>query len=134
MLRQDEQNVFIVLTARQMAPELTIVARSAEEKSVNKLMRAGSDHVISPYQIAGRRIASVIVGPTVMNFLVVVVEGGDVTMRLKEVLVGVKCDIVGKTLRDSEIGKKTSAIIIGIHAEDGAARVDRTSDAPPSTV
>jgi voltage-gated potassium channel len=87
-LRQDEQNVFVVLTARQMAPELTIVARAAEEKSVNKLMRAGADRVISPYQIAGRRIASVILRPTVMNFLDVVVEGGDVTMRLEEVTAG----------------------------------------------
>jgi voltage-gated potassium channel len=133
-LRQDEQNVFVVLTARQMAPELTIVARAAEEKSVNKLIRAGGDRVILPYQIAGRRMASVIHRPTVMNFLDVVVEGGDVAMRLEEVRVGAACDMVGKTLRDSGIGRKTNAIIIGVHGKSGHARVDRTSDRPLSTV
>ena len=126
--------MFVVLTARQMQPDLTIVARAAEEKSVGKLIRAGADRVISPYQIAGRRIASVILRPTVMNFLDVVVEGGDVTMRLEEVAVGPGCDMVGKALRDSGIGKRTGAIIIGIHGPDGHARVDRTSDTPLSTV
>jgi voltage-gated potassium channel len=133
-LRQDENNVFVVLTARQMQPELTIVARAAEEKTEGKLIRAGADRVISPYQIAGRRIASVILRPTVMNFLDVVVEGGDVTMRLEEVTVRGGCDLVGKALRDSGIGKRTGAIIIGIHGRDGNARVDRTSETPLSTV
>lgn len=133
-LRQDENNVFVVLTARQMQPDLTIVARAAEEKTEGKLIRAGADRVISPYQIAGRRIASVILRPTVMNFLDVVVEGGDVTMRLEEVKVGSACDMVGKALRDSGIGKRTGAIIVGIQGKDGTARVDRTSDTPLSTV
>jgi voltage-gated potassium channel len=133
-LRQDEQNVFIVLTARQMKPDLVIVSRAAEEKSVKKLMRAGADRVISPYQIAGHRMASVILRPSVMNFLDVVVDGGDVAMRLEEVRVGTGCDMVGKTLRDSGIGNKTSAIIIGIQRSDGLAHMDRTSDTPLATV
>ena len=133
-LRQDEVNVFVVLTARQMQPNLMIVARAAEEKTEAKLLRAGADRVISPYQIAGRRIASVIIRPTVMNFLDVVVEGGDVTMRLEEVSVGAGSDMVGKALRDSGIGQRTGAIIIGIHGHDGHARGDRTSETPLSTV
>ena len=133
-LRQDEINVFVVLTARQMQPGLTIVARAAEEKSVGKLIRAGADRVISPYQIAGRRMASVILRPTVMNFLDVVVEGGDVTLRLEEVTVTPDSEMVGKALRDSGIGKHTAAIIVGIHGKDGQARVDRTSNTPLSTV
>ncbi len=75
-LRQDGGNVFVVLTARQLNPSLMIVARAAEEQTVGKLLRAGADRVISPYQIAGRRMASVILRPSVMNFLDVVVEGG----------------------------------------------------------
>jgi voltage-gated potassium channel len=56
VLRQDEINVFVVLTARQLNPNLTIVARAADERTIGKLERAGEDRVISPYQIAGRRI------------------------------------------------------------------------------
>lgn len=84
-LRQDEANVFVVLTARTMNPDLTIVARAAEERTVKKLIKAGANRVISPYQIAGRRIAPVILRPSVMDFLDVVVDGGDITMRLEEV-------------------------------------------------
>ena len=69
-----------------------------------------------------------------MNFLDVVVEGGDVSMRLEEVTVQSGCDMVGKALRDSGIGKRTGAIIVGIQGTDGEARGDRTSDTPLSTV
>ncbi|MCZ6633179.1 MAG: NAD-binding protein [bacterium] len=121
-LRQDETNVFVVLTARQLNPDIQIVARAAEERTVGKLLRAGANRVISPYQIAGRRIASVILRPSVVDFLDVVVEGGDVTMRMEEVVVGAGSPMVGKALRESGIGQKTQAIILGILGPDGKTR------------
>ncbi len=133
-LRQDEVNVFVVLTARTMNPDLTIVARAAEERTVKKLIKAGADRVISPYQIAGRRIASVILRPSVMDFLDVVVEGGDITMRLEEVHVGAASPMVGCALRESGIGGETGAIIIGIQSADGQPRVDRTAGATIASV
>ncbi len=110
------------------------MARAAEESSARKLLKAGADRVISPYQIAGRRMASVILRPTVMNFLDVVVEGGDVAMRLEEVRVAAGSAMVGKELAASGIGKQTGAVIVGIHGPDGSPRVDRRADTPLSTV
>jgi voltage-gated potassium channel len=133
-LRQDEANVFVVLTARTMNPDLTIVARAAEERTVKKLIKAGANRVISPYQIAGRRIASVILRPSVMDFLDVVVDGGDITMRLEEVHVGVRSPMVGCALRESGIGRETGAIIIGIQSADGQPRVDRSAGASIASV
>jgi voltage-gated potassium channel len=123
-LRQDEANVFVVLTARQLNPKLMIVARAAEERTVGKLERAGANRVISPYQIAGRRIASVVLRPSVVNFLDVAMEQRDMSMRMEEVHIAQNSPMVGKALRESGIGKQTGAIIIGIHGPSGRTRVD----------
>ena len=123
-LRQDGDNIYVVLTARQLNPKLTIVARAAEEGTKEKLIRAGADRVICPYQIAGRRMASVILRPSVMSFLDVVVEGGDVTMRLEEVPVESSSPLVGKRLGESGIGERTTAKILAIQGPGGVPRTD----------
>lgn len=122
VVRQDESNVFVVLTARQMNPKLTIVARAAEERTVSKLLKAGADRVISPYQIAGRRIASVILRPSVVNFLDVIVERGDVTMRLEEVHLSAGSSLIGKRLRESGIGQQTGVVVVGVQSPEGRTR------------
>ncbi len=134
VLPEDALNVFVVLSARELNPELTIVARAAEEQTIGKLMKAGADRVISPYQIAGRRIASAILRPSIVNFLDVVVAGGDVSMRLEEVRVGASSALVGKHLREANIGQETGAIVVGIHGSDGQPRVDPSAAATLSTV
>jgi voltage-gated potassium channel len=134
VLRNDEANVFVVLTARQLNSGLTIVSRAAEERTTGKLLKAGADRVISPYQIAGRRIASVILRPSVMNFLDVVVEGGDVAMRLEEVLVKEGSPLIGKRLRETGIGQQTGAIIVGIQGPDERGRINPAGHAVLSSV
>lgn len=127
-LRQDEINVFIVLTARQLNPKLTIIARAAEARSVTKLERAGADRVISPYEIAGRRIASVVLRPSVVNFLDVVTERHDLAMRMEEVKVSAQSPIVGKALRDSGVGSQIGAVILDILGPDGQSRMKESEN------
>ena len=133
-LRKDEANVFVVLTARELNPNLTIVARAAEERSIPKLERAGADRVISPYQIAGRRIASMILRPSVVNFLDVVMESQDVAMRMEEVRITANSPMVSKALRESGIGRQTGAIIIGIHGPDGRMRMNDSENKTLSAI
>src|SRR5208283_2972130 len=57
VLPTDAENLFVVLSARGLSPQLMIVARAGEEGSEQKLVRAGADRVISPYHIGGLRIA-----------------------------------------------------------------------------
>ncbi len=133
-LRQDEINVFVVLAARQLNPNLMIVARAAEERTVGKLERAGANRVISPYQIAGRRIASVVLRPSVVNFLDVAMEQRNMSMRMEEVRITRESAMVGKALRDSGLGKQTGAIIIGIHGPDGRTRIDDSETKSLSSV
>ncbi len=129
VLPDDEANVFTVLTARQLNAGLLIVAKASEERTIRKLIKAGANRVISPKQIAGRRLASIILRPSVVNFLDIIIEGAgvDVPMRLEEVLVDPESPLVGKTLRESGVGQSTGALIIGIHDTGGRTRVNPTS-------
>jgi voltage-gated potassium channel len=133
-LRDDGLNVFVVLTARQLNPKLKIVARAAEERTVSKLMKAGADRVISPFPIAGRRMASAILRPSVVDFLDVVMEGGGVALRMEEVRVRAASPLLGRSLRDSEIGQRTDAKVIGIHGPDGRPRTGQSANASLSSI
>jgi voltage-gated potassium channel len=124
VLPEDALNVFVVLSARQLNPELTIIARAAEEQTIGKLTTAGADRVMSPYQLVGRRIASVVLRPSIVEFLDVVVGQGKAAMRLESCKVEAGSGLVGKHLREANIGQETGAIVVGIHGPDGKAKVN----------
>ena len=81
----DAANVFITLTARALNPGLRIVARASERASVDKLVRARADEVVSPYGLTGRRMAVLAVQPSVLEVLDLLNLGSDI--RLEEVAV-----------------------------------------------
>ncbi len=81
----DAANVFITLTARALNPGLRIVARASERTSIDKLMRAGADEVVSPYGLTGRRMAVLAVQPSVLEVLDLLNLGSDI--RLEEVAI-----------------------------------------------
>ena len=81
----DAANVFITLTARALNPGLRIVARASERASIDKLVRAGADEVVSPYGLTGQRMAVLTVQPSVLEVLDLLNLGLDI--RLEEVAV-----------------------------------------------
>ncbi|MEW6754987.1 MAG: potassium channel protein [Candidatus Latescibacterota bacterium] len=121
-LHNDPENVFVTLTARQLNPALWIVARASEKGTEAKLLRAGADRVISPFEIAGRRMASTVLRPHVVNFLDVITHGSGADMRLEEVHVDPSSTLVGKSLRECDLGRRTRAVIVAIHDSEGRPR------------
>ena len=99
----DAENVFIVLTARGLNPNLKIVTRCNSEGSVPKLEKAGANTVISPYSTAGRRIAQMLVHPNVISFLDGILEFGDHQMRLEEFIIDEKSPLAGLTLQEARL-------------------------------
>ena len=81
----DAANVFITLTARALNPDLRIIARASERASIDKLVRAGANEVVSPYGLTGRRMAVLAVQPSVLEVLDLLNLGSDI--RLEEVAV-----------------------------------------------
>jgi voltage-gated potassium channel len=133
-LPDDEANVFVVLTARQLNPRLLIVSQATEERTIRKLTKAGANRVISPKKIAGRRMAALALRPSLVNFLDIIVEGGEIDMRIEEARVQAGSPLLGKNLREAGIGQQTGAIIVGINAPDGRTRVNPNATSTLSSV
>jgi voltage-gated potassium channel len=69
VLATDSDNVFLILTARQLNPDVYILARSSKNESKAILLSAGADYVESPYDIGAASLAQKIIRPEVTNFL-----------------------------------------------------------------
>lgn len=95
----DAANVFITLTARALNPHLRIVARASERTSIDKLLRAGADEVVSPYGLSGRRMAVLAVQPSVLEVLDLLNLGPDI--RLEEVAVRARTHLDGLTIAEA---------------------------------
>lgn len=113
-LPSDAENVYTVLTARQMNDELYIVSRAINKNATGKLKKAGADNTISPNEIGGSRMASLMIRPNVMSFLDVVTRAGDVILDLEEVTIFPNSDLIDKELKDSEIPQRTGLIVLAI--------------------
>jgi voltage-gated potassium channel len=125
----DVDNVYIVLTARSMNPDLTIVTRAGESGSDQKLRRAGANEVISPYELGGQRLAQTILRPTVVDFMDVALGEG-IDLSLEEIPVGGSSDIIGQPLKDSGIRQRLDLIIVAIKRLDGTMLFNPQPDAP----
>lgn len=101
--RSDAENVFIILTAKSIKPDLQIIARCNAETSIPKITKAGADTVISPYAIAGRRVAHMLIHPSVTQFLDGILDFGDHQMRLEEFIIDQTSPLAGLTLREAKL-------------------------------
>jgi voltage-gated potassium channel len=114
-LASDADNVLVTLTAKQMAPDIHIVARAAKLGTANKLKAAGADHIVSPYEIGGRRMANLFITPDMIDFVDVVVDNKEqLELVLEHVLVSPASPLAGQTLRDIRVRDTTGALVVGI--------------------
>jgi voltage-gated potassium channel len=115
----DTQNTFVTLTARALNPDLVIIARAGSKSAEARLRTAGASRVISPYRIAGRRIALAAVQPQLLDFAEGALDGGDAVNTLAEVAVGEDgADLEGRTVGDVVAGLR-SLRVLGIERRDG---------------
>ncbi|HDP70046.1 MAG TPA: potassium channel protein [Actinobacteria bacterium] len=114
----DADNVFVVLSAKSLNPEIFIVARADLEESEGKLKKAGADRVISPTVIGGRRMASLILKPNACDYLDIVTHGEDLEFQLEEIRVGKNSILVNKTLGEVDIKSKTGTLVLAIRKDD----------------
>jgi len=120
VLSKDAENVFVVLTASQLNPDLYIVARANNEDAVPKLLRAGASTVINPYESAGARIAQTLLRPAVTDFMRIVTGGAGLEVGVEQVEVQSGAVLDGVTLRDSKIREITNAMIVAIRKAEGS--------------
>ncbi|OAB81783.1 potassium channel family protein [Cochleicola gelatinilyticus] len=120
-LPSDADNLFIVLSARQINKELKIISRASEETSYKKLKLAGADNVIMPDKIGGEHMASLVVVPDLVEFLDnLSVSGEEDSINVEQIPFEKVCsDGVEKAIQDLDVRKKTGCSIIGYKAPNG---------------
>jgi len=121
-LASDVQNVFLILTARQLNPDLNIIARADQEESKTKLIAAGADTEESPYDVGAHSMAQRILRPTVTSFLNLALVHKRTDIQMEEIPVGRKSSLVNVMLKDSNIRQNYNLILIAIKQADGQMR------------
>lgn len=124
----DAANSFITLSARASSPELFIVARARSASSESKLRRSGADRVVNPQHIGGARMAAFVLGPTVAEFLDVVVHDRRLEFRLEEITVTADSAVAGTTLAEARLRHRTGALAMAVRDGAGAFRSNPSSD------
>lgn len=128
VLRSDVDNVFATLSARGLNPKLKIIARAEEESSRKKLLKAGANKVILPYEIGGFRIAQALLKPTVVDYFDELFSRPSFGLQIEEIKIKPGSDLAGKTVAKSLLRNKMNIIIIAIYRHDGELVYNPTSN------
>ncbi len=119
-LPNDADNIFVVLTAREMNPKLKIISRASDFRSDVKLRHAGATNVIMPDRIGGQRMAKLVTQPDVVEFVEYIL-----LQKSKEVsLTEIECNLITeenttKTIQELNLRKRTGANLMGLKTPEG---------------
>ncbi|MFA4919182.1 MAG: potassium channel protein [Thermodesulfovibrionales bacterium] len=126
VLPTDAENLYVVLSARGLKPDLLIVARAGEEGSEQKLLRAGADRVVSPYHIGGLRMAHTVLKPAVVDFIEFATKSGNIDLQIEEITIQEGSQLVNHSLDECGIGRDLGIIIVAIKQKTGEMRFNPT--------
>ncbi len=115
----DAENVYAVLSARLLRPDLFIVGRAETEDSRRKLLRAGADRVLSPYQIGGQQIAQTALRPAVVDFVQLATSSENLELSMEQVRIRERAPLDGRTLQDAGLRQRYGVVVVGIQRADG---------------
>ncbi|ESA34205.1 k+ transport nad-binding component [Leptolyngbya sp. Heron Island J] len=128
-LPSDAENLYTVLSAKTLAPNVRAIARASTEEAVQKLQRGGADVVVSPYITGGKRMAAAALRPQVVDFLDGILTGADRTVYIEEFLISPEhCPQIGKTLGETKLRMKSGALILAIRRADNSLIVGPNAD------
>src|SRR5205814_6949429 len=114
----DADNVYAILSARVMRPDLFIIGRAETEDATLKLKRAGADRVISPYQIGGVQIAQTALRPAVVDFMEFATSSDNLELAMEEIPIGRGSVFVNQSLVTANVRQRYGIIVVGIQRED----------------
>lgn len=118
-LDTDEKNLYVVLSARVLRPDIFIVARATSEDAEAKLKRVGANRVLTPYATAGRRMATLLMRPLVADFLDTVMHSEQMELLLEEITIPDGSPLANLTIGEMHVRTRTGAFILAIQRRDG---------------
>ncbi|WP_435549415.1 potassium channel family protein [Desulfobacterium sp. N47] len=128
VLASDADNVFLVLTARQLKPDLYITARASRNEAKSKLIAAGANTVVSPYELGVISMSQRILRPAVTSFLELAYSEQGTDIKMEEIAVSESSKIINVMLKDTGIRQKYNLIIIAIKKHDGSMTFNPSSE------
>jgi voltage-gated potassium channel len=124
----DDENVLLVQLAKQLNPDIFIVARASRDSSKKTLEEAGAHKVISPYDIGARRMAHAIIRPAVIKFLETAFNDASTEFQFEQIRVSEGAKLANVSLIDSGIRQKMNLIVIAIQDEKGEMMFNPKAD------
>ena len=115
----DAENVYAVLSARLMRPDLYIIARAETEDAKVKLVRAGANRVVSPYQIGGLQIAQTALRPAVVDFVQIATSSDNLALNIEQVKIEAGANFAGMSLIDAALRQRFGIVVVAIQRADG---------------
>ena len=113
-LADDAHNVYAILLAKQLNPDITVIARAVEDGAEDRLRLAGADRVLNPYKVGGTRLAITALKPTVTDFIDASLSGSSMELELAEVIVHPSSDLAGKTLAGAGVRQRFGIIVVAL--------------------
>ena len=115
----DAENVYAVLTARLLRPDLFIVGRAESDDARTKLQRAGANRVISPYHLGGLQLAQTAMRPAVVDFVQLATSSENMDLNLEQVHITASSPLAGRNLVDAGLRQRFGVVVVGIRRADG---------------
>ena len=128
VMPNDAANVFITLTAREIAPSVMIVARAELPSSQKKLRQAGANHVVLPAAIGAHRIVSLLTNPSAVEFAELVTHRSSLAIEMDDIPIRPGTPLDGVTLRDADVGRRTGLMVIALKRSDGRVQFPPPGD------
>jgi voltage-gated potassium channel len=115
----DADNVFAILTARLLRPDLFIIGRAETEDAKAKLVRAGADRVLSPYQIGGLQLAQTALRPAVVDFVQLATSSDNLDLNMEQVQIADGAPLAGHSVIEANLRQRFGVVVVGIQRASG---------------
>jgi voltage-gated potassium channel len=128
-LGSDAENVYAILTARGLRPDLFVIARADSDDAERKMLRAGASRVVSPYQIGAIQMAQTALRPAVVDFVELATSSENLELAMEQVSIAATSALAGRTIVEANLRQRFGVIVVGIQREGGRMEFNPSPDA-----
>lgn len=127
LLSDDADNVFTILTARELNPDMLIITRALDTINEKKLLKAGANRVVSPYALSSHRIVRIVEKPNVVDFFDVTLDTRNLSLDLEERTITADSEFVGQSLREATLRERFNSVVVAVR-RNGSMRFNPAPD------
>jgi len=125
----DAENVYAVLTARVLRPDLYIIGRAETADAERKLLRAGASRVVAPYRIGARELAQTALRPAVVDFFEMATGADNLELSLEQVTIADRSGLIGRSIIEANVRQRFGLIVVGIQRRGGKMEFNPAGEA-----